>query len=94
MKNGDERSAKWIARHLRGFQRDNERLLIISQLIEMADIPVAVIEKWSDADCLLAEDYISSVHYRASDNNNRVPACPPCLFPYLETPQQKKEIVK
>lgn len=85
MKNGDPRSPAWVKRKLRDFTRDNEAtyaclLLVSGELVGTTPQPEEI-SHWTDEQCLLAEDWALAVHYRASDNNNRVPAVPEHLRP-------------
>lgn len=77
MKNGDPRSAAWIARYLKRFKRDNQAT---HDLLALVDLRPAVTEEeigaWTDEQCLLAEDWAWAVHTSANDNGNRVPAVP------------------
>lgn len=80
MKNGDKRSQEWIARQLRSWKRDNEVTETLMLLVCHTKPPtLAEIKRWTDVQCLLADDWARSVHYSASDNNNRVPAMPAFL---------------
>ena len=77
MKNGDPRSPAWIARHLKRFQRDNQVTCDMLELVSLrTEVSLEEITGWTDAQCLLAEDWAWAVHLSASDNNNRVPAVP------------------
>lgn len=80
MKNGDPRSAAWIARRLKKWQRDNDTVETSMLLVDLNPTPtIEEIAAWSDEECLLAEDWAFAVHFSASDNKNRVPAVPPHL---------------
>lgn len=77
MRNGQRRSAQWIKRQMRSFTRDDAATECVMLLVDVRP-PVTrnEIERWSDEQVLLAEDWAFAVHYSASDNNNRVPALP------------------
>jgi hypothetical protein len=83
MKNGDARSPTWIARAMKEYRRDNERVQTALMLVSIDPTPsLDEIRSWSKDQCLLAEDWAFNHHLSASDNNNRVPACPEFLKPY------------
>ena len=83
MKNGEARSQAWIARTLRDWARDNEVTETLLLLVCHTKPPTLVeIARWTDVQCLLADDWARAVHYSASDNNNRVPAMPVFLQAY------------
>jgi len=79
MKNGEPRSAQWIALRMKTFVRDNRNIETLTMLVDLKPVPMEVIESWTDEQCMLATDWIGAVHFSASDNNNRVPACPDFL---------------
>ncbi|MEO8101919.1 MAG: hypothetical protein ABI790_05300 [Betaproteobacteria bacterium] len=82
MKNGDPRSPGWIALRMKTFVRSNRNVELLTMLVDLQPISMAVIESWTDEQCMLATDWIGAEHFSASDNNNRVPACPDFLQAY------------
>lgn len=83
MKNGDPRSAAWIKDALRNWRRDDLAVQTALCLVSVDPIPsIDEIRTWTDEQCLVAEDWAWAVHFKASDNNNRVPAVPEHLKPY------------
>lgn len=79
MKNNDPRSAAWIALRMKTFVRNNRNVELLTMLIDLKPVPMSIIETWTDEQCMLATDWIGAVHFSASDNHNRVPACPDFL---------------
>jgi PRTRC genetic system ThiF family protein len=88
MKNGEPRSAAWIARWLPGYIRENRSRSaadmqdLLSLVLHEALPPIATIEAWTPEQRLLADDWAINVHHNASDNANRVPAKPAFLESY------------
>lgn len=88
MKNGEPRSAAWIARWLHGYIRENrgrsaaDMQDLLSLVLHETLPAIATIEAWTPVQRLLADDWAISVHYSASDNGVRVPAKPAFLETY------------
>ena len=60
---------------LPGWKRDNTRTEV-RLMMAAAEVPVAIISKWSDDDCKAAEIWALSASYAASDNDVLVPVMP------------------
>ena len=82
MKNGEPRSAAWIKRHMAKYQVDKDSTYTCMLLVSEVHVPREAVNAWTDAQCMLAEDWAFAVHLSASDNNNRVPAMPEFLNQY------------
>lgn len=64
-------------RNMKKWKRDDQATQDLIELVSDKQAPLNVIVTWTDEQCQQAEAWASARHFRASDNNNRVPPIPP-----------------
>lgn len=62
---------------MKNWKRDDQATQELIELGSDKHAPLSVIAAWANEQCQQAEAWASARHFRASDNNNRVPPIPP-----------------